>query len=126
VVIIVGTHLDQIPQSEHETLIRRYERLILQCFSNDYCPDLPNYWPKIASIKFVGLMQQRILAEYLNVDELRDIIYDTALHLYLPIGMYACVCVNTCNCIHKVEYIDIQSCVANLRFVPVYIVGRPS
>jgi len=82
-------------------LIRRYEHLILQCFSNDHCADLPNYWPKIASIKFVGLMLQRILAEYLNVDELRDIIYDTAMHLYLPIGMYACMCVRLSTLIYN-------------------------
>jgi len=95
VVIIVGTHLDQIPQSEQETLIRRYEQLILRCFSNEHCSGLPNYWPKIASIKFVGLMQQRILAEYLNVDDLRDVIYDTALDLDLPIGM---LCVQLYSC----------------------------
>lgn len=94
-VIIVGTHLDRIPLPDHDEKIRRYKDLIEQCFSNKYCPDLPNYWPRIDGVYFVGLKHHRPLAPYLNVDELRDHIYYTALNLELPIGMYvfmsACV-----------------------------------
>ena len=97
-VIIVGTHLDQIPNSDHDTSIRRYEQLIRQCFSNQYCEDLPNYWPKIAGVHFVGLVEQRFLAQDLNVDELRDDIYDTALNLDLPLG--TCV---LCTGLHQVH-----------------------
>ena len=59
----------------------------MQCFSNELCEDLPNYWPKIASIHFIGLVERRLLAQDLNVDKLRDDIYDTALNLDLPLGM---------------------------------------
>ena len=86
VVIIVGTHLDQILQSHRDENVRRYKNLIEQCFSDQFCPDLPNYWPKIGGIFFVGLTQHK---PYLNVDGLRDNIYNTALNLGLPIGMFA-------------------------------------
>ena len=91
-VIIVGTHLDFIPQSDHKTLIRRYEQLILQYFSKECCEDLPNGWPKIASIHFVGLIKKKRFLDLL-VNELRDDIYDTALNLDLPLGVSVCLCV---------------------------------
>jgi len=68
-------------------LTQRYQQLIRQCFSNKHCEDLPNYWPEIAGIHFVGLVEQRFLAQDLNIDELRDDIYNTALNLNLPLGM---------------------------------------
>jgi len=91
VVIIVGTHLDQIARPDHVALTERYQQLICRCFSSEHCEDLPSYWPKIAGIHFVGLVEQRFLAQ---INELRNDIYDTALNLNLPLGM--CVLEYTC------------------------------
>jgi len=93
VVIIVGTHLDQIARPDHVALTERYQQLICRCFSSEHCEDLPSYWPKIAGIHFVGLVEQRFLTQDLNIDELRKNIYDTALNLKLPLGMCALVCI---------------------------------
>ena len=90
-VIIVGTHLDQIARPDHVALTERYQQLICRCFSSEHCEDLPSYWPKIAGIHFVGLVEQRFLAQ---INELRNDIYDTALNLNLPLGM--CVLEYTC------------------------------
>ena len=89
--IIVGTHLDWISQSDREARISRYEQLIRQCFTNEQCPELPNYWPKIASIHSVGLLQQKSLD--LNIRELRDDIYVTALTLEFPYGRCVLCCI---------------------------------
>ena len=84
VVIIVGTHLDQIEVSQQRQLAQRYARLICQSFTDRQ--DLPFRWPKISSIHFVGLVSPGRRARDINVDELRNCIYDTALNMELPKG----------------------------------------
>jgi len=85
-VIIVGTHLDWIEPHEREACTRKYEEIIRRYFTNEHCEALPNYWPNIASIHFVGLLQGKGLD--LNVKELREDIYTTALNLKVPYGKF--------------------------------------
>ena len=86
-VIIVGTHLDWIESPDREARTREYEDIIRRCFTDEHCEDLPNCWPKIASIHFVGLLQGKGLD--LNIKELREDIYNIALNLKVPYGMCA-------------------------------------
>lgn len=82
VVLIVGTHLDEIEPSQQTQLVNRYHQLIVQSFTNHR--DLPYFWPQIKSIHFVGLIPRSTRDMY--VDELRYCIYDTALDMEQPMG----------------------------------------
>ena len=81
---MVATHLDQIEVSQQKQLEQRYSRLIYQSFSDRR--DLPFCWPKISSVHFVGLVPSGGRPRDINVDELRNCIYDTALNMELPMG----------------------------------------
>ena len=88
--IVVGTHLDQIEASQRDHQIETYHRLIIQSFTNHR--DLPNFWPHIESIHFVGLLSR--FTHDMNVDELRECIYDTALNMELRMGKCFCELLN--------------------------------
>ena len=64
--------------------MQRYSRLIYQSFTDRR--DLPFCWPKISSVHFVGLVLSGRRVRDINVDELRNCIYDTALNMKLPMG----------------------------------------
>ena len=64
--------------------MQRYSRLIYQSFTDRR--DLPLCWPKISSVHFVGLVPSGRRVRDINVDELRNSIYDTALNMKLPMG----------------------------------------
>ena len=85
-VIVVGTHLDLVPRAEREEKMKKWQEKVNIYSSNRAHSHL---YPNIMATCFVGIPQQK--GRHIGVygpDGLADNIYDVAMKMVVPNGMY--------------------------------------
>ena len=89
-VIVVGTHLDEVPRSEREYKCKVWKERILD-YQNQRAHSM--LYPNIMEVLFVGIPRK---GKALYVDKLVDVIYDVAMTMDVPRGMWLKVILVEC------------------------------
>lgn len=92
-VIVVGTHLDEVPRNEREHKCKAWKERILD-YQNQRAHSM--LYPNIMEVLFVGIPRR---GKALYVDRLVDVIYDMAMTMDVPKG--TCVAI-----LHVVEHLS--------------------
>ena len=85
-VIIVGTHLDTVPNGRRKEKCRQWKEAISRRYAN---ASFSRSFPNIKGIHFVGCPRK---GRGIEVENFNDLIYSVAANMTVPKGKFAIAC----------------------------------